>query len=230
MQFKKSTISENITRVVEGQSYISTRQLVHSESERELLEIMLDENKPPYPESEDVNQIHYLLKTPFRYPPLRYGSRFGSKDAMGIFYGSLDIETALCEMAHIRFRFLADSDAKLRPSIIRHTSFVVSLETKNGLNLTSGEWKKHRHEISNPESYDFAQKLGQRARDEQVDALLYYSARTKESAINAAVFSVEVFQQKRVKQMQHWDAYVDYKNVTFTKDGSREEYVFELVG
>ncbi len=228
MTLRKSSIEADVTRVVEGQSYIATRQLVDSEPERELLEEMLDRNKPPYPMVDGINGVHYLLKTPFRYPPLRYGSRFGTTEAMGIFYGSLEIETALCEVAYMRFKFLSDSEADLRPSTIRHTSFAVSVNTTNGLNLTTPEWHEQKHEISSPVTYKFSQSIGKQARESEIEVLLYYSARTIKDEVNAAIFSPEVFIGKRIKHMQHWDAYVDYHNITFMKDASKDKFIFSL--
>src|SRR5215207_11623139 len=78
-------------RVVEAQHQVSTRKLVDSAEEQALLEEMIDSVKPP-----DVTngRMHYLLFTPFRYPPLPHGSRFGRRTERGIWYGSLDLRTA----------------------------------------------------------------------------------------------------------------------------------------
>ena len=48
---------------------------------------------------------HYLLATPFRYPPLPYGSRFGSRFEPSLFYGARSASTALAESAYYRFVF-----------------------------------------------------------------------------------------------------------------------------
>ena len=65
-------------RVVEAQHQVSTRKLVDSAEEQALLEEMIDRVKPP-----DLThgRLHYLLFTPFRYPPLPHGSRFGTRRA-----------------------------------------------------------------------------------------------------------------------------------------------------
>ncbi|MCV6615090.1 MAG: RES family NAD+ phosphorylase [Cellvibrionaceae bacterium] len=39
------------------------------------------------------------MSTPFRYPPLAYGSRFGSTLERGIFYASQELATAFAESA-----------------------------------------------------------------------------------------------------------------------------------
>ena len=99
-------------RVVEDQHVSSTFKLVDSMEEHELLEELLDAFKPAPPDAE-CTQLHCLLYTPFRYPPLRHGSRLGRASERGIWYGSLSIETALCETAYYRFVFLDGTAANL---------------------------------------------------------------------------------------------------------------------
>ena len=65
-------------RVVEAQHKVSTRRLVDTLDEQRLLEQIVDEVKPPIPAGPGFAGLHYLLSTPFRHPPLRHGSRFGS--------------------------------------------------------------------------------------------------------------------------------------------------------
>ena len=60
-------------RVVEAQHQVSTRKLVDSTAEQVMLEEMIDGVKPP---DATGGRLHYLLFTPFRYPPLIHGSRF----------------------------------------------------------------------------------------------------------------------------------------------------------
>ena len=59
MRLVKSEFNEDVVRVVEGQSYISTRQLVDSDAEQEMLEQMVDASKPPYPAVDGVNSLNY---------------------------------------------------------------------------------------------------------------------------------------------------------------------------
>src|SRR3954464_4226566 len=87
-------------RAVEAQHQVSTRKLVDSSEEQILLEELIDSAKPP-----DVTRgrSHYLLSTPFRYPPLLHGSRFGARHERGIWYGSETRRTAFAEVAYYRF-------------------------------------------------------------------------------------------------------------------------------
>ena len=68
-------------RAVEGQHVISTRKLVDTDDEQRVLEELLEGSKPPL--RPDESELHYLLFTPFRYPPLRWGSRFGTRAERG---------------------------------------------------------------------------------------------------------------------------------------------------
>ena len=52
-------------RVVEHQYTVSTRKIVDTRSEQELLEDILEQSKPPVPRG--AEKLHYLLQTPFRY-------------------------------------------------------------------------------------------------------------------------------------------------------------------
>jgi hypothetical protein len=53
--------------MVESQEQIATRGYVDTLAEQSVLEELLEESKPAYPDK--TTDLHYLLKTPFRYPP-----------------------------------------------------------------------------------------------------------------------------------------------------------------
>ncbi|HYZ89810.1 MAG TPA: RES family NAD+ phosphorylase, partial [Myxococcales bacterium] len=91
--------------MVEAQFRNSTRKLVDSDAEQELLEELIDRRaKLPVPEG--FEGLHYLLYTPFRHPPLRNGSRFGTRLERGILYGARELPTAFAEVAYYRLVFL----------------------------------------------------------------------------------------------------------------------------
>src|SRR3546814_9169694 len=101
--------------------------------EQALLESLIDAAKPPYPE--DDAGYHYLLKTPFRYPPLPWGSRFGRTHEPGIFYGGGSVGTTLAESAYYRFVFWHSMDAPPPKAQIhsQHTLFSVGYKTPQGV-------------------------------------------------------------------------------------------------
>src|SRR5260370_16170749 len=82
-------------RVVEAQHKVSTRRLVDTLEEQQILEEIVDEVKPPRPIGPGFAGLHYLLFTPFRHPPLLSGSRFGSATQRSIWYGAEKGETSL---------------------------------------------------------------------------------------------------------------------------------------
>ena len=85
----------NACRIVEAQHQYATRKLVDSDHEQYLLEQLIDAAKPPKPSESRFADLHYLLYSPFRYPPLPYGSRFGRRFERGIWYGAEHIDTVL---------------------------------------------------------------------------------------------------------------------------------------
>jgi len=95
-------------RVVEAQHQVSTRKLVDSAEEQALLEDLIDRVKPP---DATGGRLHYLLFTPFRYPPLAHGSRFGGRHERGIWYGSVERRSAFAEVAYYRLLFLEGTQA-----------------------------------------------------------------------------------------------------------------------
>src|SRR5207245_1032206 len=95
---------------VEAQHQVSTRKLVDTLEEQALLEELIDRAKPP---DSTRGRLHYLLSTPFRYPPLRHGSRFATRQERSLWYGSETRRTAFAEVAYYRLVFLEGTRADL---------------------------------------------------------------------------------------------------------------------
>ena len=91
-------------RAVEAQHVVSTMALVDSIEEQHVLERLLDETKPSIPAA--AAHLHWLLFTPFRYPPPPGGSRFRGPNDPGVFYGADEIRTACAELGYWRWRHL----------------------------------------------------------------------------------------------------------------------------
>src|SRR5690348_11205267 len=79
-------------RAVEGQDLVATMRLVDTIEEQDLLEQILEEGKPPAPVG--LSRLHYLIATPFRYPPQQHGSRFRAPADPGVFYAAESIRAA----------------------------------------------------------------------------------------------------------------------------------------
>ncbi len=207
-------------RMVEAQHFTATRKLVDTLEEQHLLEEMIEETKPPFKETS--LELHYLLSTPFRYPPLKNGSRFGGRFEPSLWYGSLGINTAMAETAFYRFHFLRASRAEFGNVITSHTLFSVSIGSKRGIDLTQAPFKKFTAHISSPLSYLASQSLGAAMRNDQIEAVCYQSARDPDQGKNMALFTPKAFSQKNpdAKSFQTWQCILNRKKADFIRMSS----------
>ena len=201
-------------RVVESQHHVSTRKLVDSADEQALLEDMIEGAKPP-----DVTRgrLHYLLFTPFRYPPLRHGSRFGTRSERGIWYGSLEPRTAFAEVAYYRLLFLEGTVAHLGTVTTALTAFMVNLRAARGVALDEPPFDRYRGYISSPSSYVSSQSLGAEMRRADVEAFRYSSARDVEGGVNVGAFSHAVFGKNKPRLLETWHCAASRDRIDFTK-------------
>ena len=175
-------------RVIEGQHRVPTRKLVDDLEEQELLEGLLDRHKPAPPSPEHAH-LHYLLYTPFRYPPLRHGSRFGTRAEPSLWYGAVDVDTALAERAYYRLLFLAGTTADLEPLLSDETAFSVPIETPRFVDLAAAPFTRAARAISAPDDYRASQALGRAMRAANVLVFAYPSARTQTLGICLGLFA-----------------------------------------
>ncbi len=180
-------------RVAESQRIISTRPLVDSDGEHELLERMIDARKPPLPPDPAFEKLHYLLYSPFRYPPLRYGSRFGGRHEPSLWYGSEQLRTALAETAYYRIVFFEGTKARLAPHAMPFSAFQVDVATRAGVDLSSPAFKASLRKICSPTGYTASQRLGTEMRADGIEAVRYPSARDPRRGMNVALFSPAAF-------------------------------------
>lgn len=214
-------------RVVESQHEVSTRKLVSSAAEQELLEELIDRVKPPVSVG---SRLHYLLFTPFRYPPLRHGSRFGTRQERGIWYGSEQQRTAFAEVAYYRLLFLEGTHAALEPVSTALTSFTVRMRTTRGIDLAATPFTAHTAKISSRVSYGASQALGLAMRDAKVELFRFTSARDADRGNNVGAFSPTVFHQATPQHFERWHCTATRGAVDFTRGDLtrvRDTYVFE---
>jgi len=191
-------------RVVEAQHVVATRKLVDSDAEQQLLEELIETAKPPLPPASESGGLHYLLTTPFRYPPLRHGSRFSSRTERSLWYGSEELRTTFAETAYYRLLFLAGSEADLGPVEVDLSAFRAATESQAGIDLTRGCFDRYREEISSPLRYGASQRLGHDMRQSGVEIFRYRSARDAEGGVNVALFTPRAFCRKRPSVPQTW--------------------------
>ena len=186
-------------RVVEDQYLFSTRKLVRSDAEQRVLEDLLEASKP----AAAPRGLHYLLLTPFRYPPLTRGSRLRTRADPGVWYGSREQRTAFAEASYYRLLFLEGTAAAIESLELDLSSFRASFDTTRGVDLTRGPFAAHRSEISSPVTYDHSQPLAREMREAGVEACLFDSAREPEG-VNVAVFAPRAFASRKPSVPEAW--------------------------
>lgn len=214
-------------RVIEAQHVLSARDLVDTADEHDILEALLEESKPLINKGK-----HYLIFTPFRYPPLKYGSRFGSTIEPSLWYGSLELETAFAEAAYYQLLFQNNTDAELGYVETLLTAFNTSLNTQQGIDLTREPFAHHAGLISSKNTYEYSQPLGSNMREAGVDAFIFFSARTLNQTKNVAAFTQEVFCNNKKNQdvynQQTWTCMANKHVVEFVRTGVSGKHRFSF--
>ena len=215
-------------RVVEAQFRNSTRKLVDSDAEQEVLEELIDRRaKLPVPAG--FEGLHYLLYTPFRHPPLRHGSRFGTRRERGILYAARELPSAFAEVAYYRLVFLEGTAAPLSPIQVDLTAFSFRLAAQRAIDLTVEPFRAFEERISSPVSYADSQQLGHDMREAAVQACLYVSARARGRGVNLAVFD-NVFRPQRPLDEERWTCTAARERVEFRAQrlvGEEESHAYE---
>jgi RES domain-containing protein len=201
------------SRVVEAQFRNSTRKLVDSDAEQELLEELIDRGaKLPVPQG--FEGLHYLLYTPFRHPPLRNGSRFGTRLERGILYGARELPTAFAEVAYYRLVFLDGPAVDLGDLHLELTAFWFGIAAARGVDLSLAPFRSYEEQISSKTRYGASQRLGADMRAAGVQSCLYTSARAEGRHLNLAVFE-NVFRPRRPLREEPWICRATRANVEF---------------
>lgn len=192
-----------LSRVVESQEQVATMNLVDDLAEQSVIEQLLDRVKPPY--RSGTEHLHYLLSTPFRYPPLRHGSRFGQRHERSIFYGSLGWQTALAEAAYYRFVFWQGQVVPpALPYTTQHLMFEADYATPDGLRLQRPECLTYRAVIANPSDYTATQLMGAQMRTAGIRAFEYPSARCLVGGSNVGLLEPDALASDRPTATQNW--------------------------
>lgn len=212
-------------RVVEAQHQVSTRKLVDSTDEQEVLEELIERVKPP---ELTGGRLHYLLFTPFRYPPLRHGSRFGGRHERGIWYASENRGTAFAEVAYYRLLFLEGTRAELGALTAQLTAFTVKIRSARGADLVAPPFDVHRTAIASPVSYASSQALGAAMRKAGVELFRYPSARDPSGGVNVGAFTAHVFGKANPQGFETWHSTAVKERVELTKGDyfKRESFSF----
>lgn len=226
---KARPFSGEAWRVVEHQHTVSTRKIVDTLEEQDVLEGLLEHSKPPYPPA--AKHLHYLLKTPFRYPPSPFASRFRRpNEGSGVFYCSEKIRTSLAEFSYWRRRFIAASPGTPLPKTHEAlTVFSVSYQSQLLLDLLAQPFNADRDRWTQPEDYSATHRLAELARRGGVDSIRYESVRDPEHGVNLALLDPRVFACLAPLVQQTWYLYLDVTESNCIRAGHAESFTFPMM-
>ncbi|NTV68160.1 MAG: RES family NAD+ phosphorylase [Chlorobaculum sp.] len=203
-------------RVVEAQHVVSTMKLVDSLSAQALLEEIIEESKPPVPAETDG--LHYLLSTPFRYPPLAGGSRFRGEADPGVWYGAERMATAAAEMSYRRWRFMQDAGFLYLPST-HYTAFSVPAAGAM-VDLRRPPFDRDERFWMHPLDYAATQAFARVAREIPLAVIIWQSVRDPEPHFCIAILTPSAFQSKTPENLQTWTLTMLPKEAVWHRHGS----------
>jgi len=209
-------------RMVEAQHVASTMKVVDTAAEQNMLEALLDNSKPAYPNT--AAKLDYLLATPFRYPTRKGGSRFRGANDPGVFYGAESVATAAAELGYWRWRFLLDAPALTHIEPVAHTAFQVALKAQ------AVDLRKHPFNADaswvHKSDYGPTQAFAQLAREVALGCIVYQSVRNPDAAWCVAVLTPESFAEPKPRpDTQTWWLAVGQYEVIWRRD--RQSLTFQ---
>ncbi len=219
-------LSGQLYRLVESQQQVATLSLVDTLAEQALLEQLLESTKPTVPAA--ATDLHYLLKTPFRYPPLKWGSRFGATHEPGIFYAGSTAEVCLAESAYYRLLFWHSMDAAPPKASLRteHTLLSASYHSYKAVCLQQPPFSAYQQALTDKTSYQQTQPLGTAMRSAGVDLFQYCSARHPQQQLCIGLFSAAAFTNKQPDSTSQWLCELSAEHVVFKQAGDSALYQF----
>ena len=201
--------------------------LVDSLDEQQVLERILDDAKPPVPAA--ARKLHWLLFTPFRYPPPPGGSRFRGPNDPGVFYGADEIRTACAELGYWRWRHLRESPALAAMPVKPQTVFRAEVAT-GAVDLRRPPFDAARRQWTDRDDYAACQALARAAREGDVGAIRYESVRDPRHAGCGAVLAAQAFARANPLEQQTWMLSVTRERVVWQRTGVTREQAFEFDG
>lgn len=212
-----------IWRMVEAQHVASTMKLTDSAAEQDLLEILVEQGKPPRPLA--TLGLDYLLASPFRYPPYPAGSRFRGATDPGVFYGAQTVRTACAELGYWRWRFLMDSPALTQLGPVPHTAFRSRVDTAAAIDLRDAPFAERSGEWTAPRDYAATQALARSAREADVAVILSQSVRDPLPAWCATLLTPKAFAATRPDPVtQSWWLTVTRSEAIWRRDAQTEVF------
>lgn len=217
-------------RAVEAQHKNATLSLAHGNlDDQTTLENILDEVKPIL--SKELEGLHWLLFTPFRYPPKKGGSRFRAEDEPGVFYGAEDCKTACAEAGYWRWMFWMDSEGlRGQSKTLQLTLFEFHANTPHGIDLSLPPLSANRDQWMQPSDYSHTQALAMQARIADIELIRYESVRNR-GGICLAILSPNMFRDIAAykNNQQTWNLHIEPPSkITWQRELSGDGFSFEF--
>jgi hypothetical protein len=189
------SVRATVWRVVETQYAAATMRLVDDVAAQAVLEEAIKGSKPPVPSA--FAHLHYLLYTPFRYPPSPWPSRFRGPTDPGVFYAAEHVRTALAEVAHWRLKVLLDAVDLQVLDPAAHTVFTTEVEGEIA-DAAALRPASRRAAVLDADDYSAAQTWAREIRADGRHAIRYPSVRDRPDGVCWAVFAPEAFRSEPV--------------------------------
>jgi hypothetical protein len=219
-EFEARPARVGLWRAVEAQHVAATMVLVDTKLEQAVLEDLLERPKPLRPTG--TEGLHYLLFTPFRYPPLGHGSRFRGAGDPGVFYGAEAVRTACAELGYWRWRFLMASHRLPRLAPAPQTVFLVDVAGRS-IDLREPPLVADRARWTDPSDNRACQRLGAAARAAGIELIRYESVRDPEGGGAGAVLAPTAFAEPAPLVVETWYLGVTRERVWWARERSRGE-------
>lgn len=214
-----------LRRLVENQQQKVTLSLTDNLAEHDMLETLLEESKPEGPSHSGLARFDYLLRAPWRYPPLPWGSRFGRRFEPSLFYGALSRAALFAEAAYYRLVFLEGMTKPFTERVIsQFTVFDAMYRTDHGVDLTRKPFVRHGHVLRHKSNYTPCQELGSVLRELGTEAVVYWSARSTEDAMNVALFAPRALRSRKHRNPRHGLCETRIEGVSFRLNDELYQY------
>jgi hypothetical protein len=201
--------------------------LVDSVAEQAVLERLVESSKPPVPREVARLNLHWLLFTPFRYPPPPGGSRFRGPNDPGVFYGAEHARTACAEVGYWRWRHLRDTPGIAAMPPRPQTVFKVPV-SGTAIDLRESPFNRDRDSWAHRSDYGPRQTLGRVAREAGMQWLRYESVRDSRRGGCGVVFDATAFAVRKPTEQQGWILTVTQTRVVWQRSDPLDPGVFEF--
>lgn len=194
-------------------------------ADQAILETILEETKPPIPDA--ARGKHWLIFTPFRYAPPPSGSRFRAPQDPGVFYAAFERRTACAEVGYWRWRFVQDSAGLVMLNAKSMSLFTADVKTAAAINLRKPPLSRRRKAWTDPDRYAETQALAHKAREQDIEAIIYESVRDAEHGDALAVLTPKPLSGP-AGNPESWFLTVTENNVIWQRDlGDSFQFEFE---